>query len=188
MFIRSARLFLRPAFPEDSRELYEAICDAGIVSMLASAPWPYRREDAEAFCAKPIDPLTPRFVVTLPGAKGAPIIGTVGFDHADGGLDMGYWIARDHWARGYATEAGRAALEVVRALGHRRVQAGHYVDNPSSGRVLRKLGFRETGEISPAFCRARGGELVLARRYALELAEAELGAEATEQPDRMRAA
>jgi hypothetical protein len=52
--------------------------------------------------------------------------------------------------------------------------------------VLRKLGFRETGEISPAFCRARGGELVLARRYALEFAEAE--ADAAAEPDRMRAA
>lgn len=185
MFIRSARLFLRPAFPEDSREVYEAICDAGIVSMLAQAPWPYLREDAEEFCARPADPLAPRFVVTLPGARGAPIIGTVGFDRREGGLDMGYWIARDHWGRGYATEAGRAALEVVRALGHRRVQAGHYVDNPASGRVLRKLGFRETGEISPAFCRARNGELVLARRYVLDLAEADCE---TAECDRMRAA
>lgn len=188
MFIRSTRLFLRPAFPEDSRELYEAICDAGIVSMLASIPWPYRREEAETFCSAPVDRRAPRFVITLPGAKGAPIIGTVGFKHAADGLEIGYWIARDHWGRGYASEAGRAALEVVRALGHRRVQAGHYVDNPVSGRVLRKLGFRETGEISPNFCWARGGELVLARRYVLEFAGAEADAEATDQADRMRVA
>ena len=188
MFIRSARSFLRPSFPEDSRELYEAICDAGIVSMLANAPWPYLREDAEAFCARPADPMAPRFVITLPGAKGAPIIGTVGFDRTEGGLDMGYWIARDHWGRGYATEACRAALEVVGAIGHRRILAGHYVDNPASGRVLRKLGFQETGEISPTLCRARGGELVLARRYALELAGADAEAEVAGEPDRMRAA
>jgi RimJ/RimL family protein N-acetyltransferase len=188
MFIRSGRLFLRPAFPEDSRELHEAICNAGIVSMLASAPWPYLRQDAEAFCAAPVDPLAPRFVITLPGAKGAPIIGTVGFKRAEGGLEMGYWIARDHWGRGYATEAGRAALDVVRALGHRRVQAGHYLDNPASGRVLRKLGFRETGEISPTFSRARGGELVLARRYGIEFDAAESDGEVADQRDRMRAA
>ncbi|MGZ3256570.1 MAG: GNAT family N-acetyltransferase, partial [Croceibacterium sp.] len=84
---------------------------------------------------------------------------------------------------GYATEAARGALDVARALGRRRVLAGHYVDNPASGRVLRKLGFRETGEIRPTFCRARGGELALARRYALDFAEAEASA----QGDRMRA-
>jgi len=186
MFYRSERLFLRPAFPEDSRELYEGICDAGVIAMLASAPWPYRPADAEQYCAMPADPQAPRFVITLPGEKGGPIIGTVGFKHADGGLELGYWIARDHWGQGYATEAARGALQVARALGNKRVLAGHYVDNPASGRVLRKLGFRETGEVRPTFCRARGGELVLARRYALEFAEAE--AEASADGDRMRAA
>ena len=186
MFYRSERLFLRPAFPEDSREIYEGICDAGVVQMLARAPWPYRLADAEEFCVMADDPHAPRFVITLPGAKGGPIIGVVGFHAEEEGLGFGYWIARDHWGRGYATEAGRGALEVASALRHKRVFAGHYVDNPASGRVLRKLGFRETGEIRPAFCCARGGELVLSRRYALDLAET--GAEAAAADDRMRAA
>lgn len=186
MFYRSERLFLRPAFPEDSREIYEGICDAGVIAMLSSAPWPYRPADAEQFCAMPADSRAPRFVVTLPGAHGSSIIGTVGFRQADGALELGYWIARRHWGQGYATEAARGALEVARALGAQRVLAGHYVDNPASGRVLRKLGFRETGEVRPTFCAARGGELVLARRYAVQLAEAE--AEASAEGDRMRAA
>ncbi|MGZ3233330.1 MAG: GNAT family N-acetyltransferase [Croceibacterium sp.] len=185
MFYRSERLFLRPAFPEDARELYEAICDAGIVAMLARAPWPYRMADAEEFCTRPADPQSPHFVVTLPDAKGAPIIGAVGLHEESDGLELGYWVARDHRGQGYATEAARGALDVARALGRRRVLAGHYVDNPASGRVLRKLGFRETGEVRPTFCRARGGELALARRYALDFAEAE--AEASAQGDRMRA-
>jgi RimJ/RimL family protein N-acetyltransferase len=186
MFYRSERLFLRPAFPEDSREIHRGICDAGVVQMLASVPWPYRLADAEAFCALPEDSHAPRFVITLPGARGAPIVGVVGFHAEEEGLGFGYWIARDHWGQGYATEAGRGALAVARMLGHRRVLAGHYVDNPASGRVLRKLGFRETGEVRPAFCCARGGELVLSRRYALELAETEADAAASD--DRMRAA
>jgi len=186
MFYRSERLFLRPAFPEDAREIYEGICDAGVVQMLARAPWPYSMADAEAFCALPADPRAPRFAVTLPDVKGAPIVGVVGFHPNDDGLGFGYWIARDHWGRGYATEAGRGALAVGKALGIGRVTAGHYVDNPASGRVLRKLGFRETGEVRPAFCQARGGDLVLSRRYALELAEAE--AETSASDDRMRAA
>ena len=184
MFYRSERLFLRPAFPEDSRELYQGICDAGVVQMLASAPWPYRPADAEAFCSSETDPRELRFVITLPDAKGSPLVGTVGLHCKESGLELGYWIARGHWGRGYATEAGRGALEIARALGRERVLAGHYVDNPASGRVLRKLGFRETGEVRPTECRARGGELVLARRYALDLAEAEAAA----PTDRMRAA
>lgn len=185
MFYRSERLFLRPAFPEDSRELFHAICDAGVVSMLAAPPWPYRRADAEAFCARDVDPRSPRFLITLPGEKGAPIVGSVGLHGHRERLELGYWIARDHWGRGYASEAGRGALAVARMLGHKRVLSGHFVDNPASGRVLRKLGFRETGEVRPTECRARGGELVLARRYALDFAEAEEHAAA--RGDRMRA-
>src|SRR3569623_33818 len=83
MFYRSERLFLRPAFPEDARGIYEGICAAGVVQMLASVPWPYRLADADEFCAMPHDPRAPRFVITLPEAKGAPIIGVVGFHMRD---------------------------------------------------------------------------------------------------------
>jgi RimJ/RimL family protein N-acetyltransferase len=186
MFYRSERLFLRPAFPEDARELYEAICDARVVAMLARAPWPYRMSDAVDYCARSDDPPSLRFLITLPGAKGAPIIGAVGLHRESDGHELGYWIAPDRWGRGYATEAARGALEVARAIGRRRVIAGHYLDNPASGHVLRKLGFRETGEVRPTFCQSRGGELVLARRYALEPAASE--ADASTLDDRMRAA
>jgi RimJ/RimL family protein N-acetyltransferase len=173
MFYRSERLFLRPPFPEDARQVYDGICDAGIVSMLARAPWPYRMKDAEEFCGRDFAARTPRFLMTLPDRSGAPVVGCIGLHEEEDGVEMGYWIARDHWGRGYAAEAGRAMLEVARTLGHRRLQAGHYVDNPASGRVLRKIGFRETGEVRPAFCRARGGEMVLSRRYAIDIEPAE---------------
>ena len=177
MFYRSERLFLRPAFPEDSRAVYDAICDAGIVSMLATPPWPYRIEDAEQFCARPAEDGEARFLVTLP-SDGGRVIGCIGFGSRDqkGEPELGYWIARDFWGRGYATEAGRGACEVARSLGHDRLVASHYLDNPASGRVLRKIGFVETGEIRSVRCRARGGEAVLARRFALDLARGDRSA------------
>jgi RimJ/RimL family protein N-acetyltransferase len=171
MFYRSERLFLRPAFPEDSRAIFEGICDAGVVQMLASAPWPYGLADAEDFVGRWNDGSETRFLVTLPAKRGR-VIGCVGFGKRDGGAEpeFGYWIARSHWGNGYATEAGRAVSEIARSLGYSRLAAGHYVDNPASGRVLRKIGFRSTGEVRPTVCKARGGAIVLARRYVLELA------------------
>jgi RimJ/RimL family protein N-acetyltransferase len=44
-------------------------------------------------------------------------------------------------------------------LGYDILGAGHYVDNPASGRVLTKLGFEPTGEILPYPCLARGCEV-----------------------------
>ena len=178
MFIRTERLFLRPVFPEDWREVYRGIAHEDVVRMLASAPWPYREQDARDYCLRPNGPGEQRFSVTLPGPCGAPLVGQIGLRQETGGAELGFWVAGEHRGRGYATEAGRGLLEIAAAIGIGRIQAGHYVDNPRSGAVLRKLGFEETGEIRPTLCWGRGGEIVLARRYALDLV-----AQTAEKPD-----
>ncbi|AKH42309.1 RimJ/RimL family protein N-acetyltransferase [Altererythrobacter atlanticus] len=169
MFIRTERLFLRPVFPEDWRAVHAAIADERIVRMLACVPWPYGEAEAQRFCAE--EDGACRFAITLPGRKGAALIGMIGLRDESEGLELGYWIARPYWGQGFAVEAGQGVLDTARALGRHRILAGHYLDNPASGRVLEKLGFIRTGEIRPTFCQGRGGEMVLARRYALQAAE-----------------
>lgn len=148
MFIRSERLFLRPGWPEDWQEIQHQIGVESIVRNLAQVPWPYRAEDAQAFAAMPQQPRTPHFVVTLPGARGAQLIGGIGLQDAEGAIELGYWIARPHWNKGYATEAACALLRLAGTLGHSRIEAHHFVDNPASARVLAKIGFRPTGQIA----------------------------------------
>ena len=161
MFHRSERLLLRPAWPEDWRAVHRAIADEGIVRNLSSVPWPYEAEHARAWCAEAFDPRAPRFLVTL--ADSGEVIGCVGFGPlpvADGGgdgtMELGYWTARAHWGRGYASEAARAAIEIARMSGHPRIEAGHFVDNPASGKVLRNAGFLPTGRVEPRHSLARG--------------------------------
>lgn len=156
MFHRSERLFLRPAFPEDCGAILAGIGDESIVRNLARAPWPYGMDDARSFAALPQDLRLPHFLVTLPGVGviGAAGLSAPGGDH-EGEAELGYWIAREHWGRGYATEAARAVLRIADTLGHRRIVAGHFVDNPASGKVLRKIGFLPTGRIAKRHSRAR---------------------------------
>lgn len=155
MFIRSERLFLRPGWPEDWQELLGKICDERIVRNLARAPWPYGPEDARRFAAMEQDRRTPNFFVTAPSAEGTRLVGSCGLGLHEGQVELGYWIARDEWGKGYATEAARAVLTLARTLGHRRIVAGHFEDNPASGRVLAKVGFRPTGEVRPRYSLAR---------------------------------
>lgn len=174
MFIRTERLFLRPTFPEDWRELHAAITDQRIARMLSRVPWPYREEDARAYCARgPAAPGDWRFAITLPGVAGAPLIGQIGLgpdpDEPEGGPELGYWVGTAWQGHGIATEAVRGVLATARALRVERVAAGHFLDNPASGRVLRKAGFAETGRVRPTPCAGRGGMLVPARRYVCEL-------------------
>jgi RimJ/RimL family protein N-acetyltransferase len=76
---------------------------------------------------------------------------------ADGrSAEFGYYIARDHWGRGVATEAALAIKMVaIESFGYLKLTAGYHSDNPASGRVLAKLGFTVVGtSIRP--CRAEG--------------------------------
>jgi len=146
MFFRSERLFLRPAWPEDAAAIHAAIADEAVVRNLARVPWPYTEADARWFASQPQDERLPRCLITLPGAAGSEVIGAVSLFEKDGSVNLGYWIAPRHWGQGYATEAARAMLTLARGIGHRRIVAGHFLDNPASGRVLRRLGFRQTAE------------------------------------------
>ena len=188
MFIRSKRLFLRPGWPEDWAELFTAISDEGVVRNLARAPWPYTMEDAMDFARRPQERLLPHFFVTLPKAdgpsgQGARLIGCAGLSQYGEEVELGYWIARSHWGQGYATEAAQAVLQLAKALGHCRIVAGHFVDNPASGRVLTKAGFRRTGTIISRHSLGRGGEALSAEYETL------LGAgNSCDDSDLMRAA
>ncbi len=166
MFHRSERLLLRPPWPEDWQQVLGGIADEGVVRNLARAPWPYEPRHARDFVRKPIDPRHPRFLVAR--ADTGQVIGCTGIDQYEDEVELGYWIARAHWGRGYATEAARAVLDIARMLGHRRIVASHFLDNPASGRVLRKLGFVPTGAVRERHSCGRG-EAAPAAEYALDL-------------------
>ena len=104
MFIRTERLFLRPAWAEDAPELTRAIGQEPVVRMLARVPWPYAEEHARQWIEAPRPTSHPDLLVTLPEAGGR-IIGACGLHEADGCTQVGYWIEPEHWNRGYATEA-----------------------------------------------------------------------------------
>lgn len=169
MFARTERLLLRPGWAEDAPALYRAIADERIVRNLASAPWPYRLGDAEAFLAIERKPGDASLLVFRRGGSAPQLIGAVGFGRTpDGGREFGYWIARQFWGQGYATEAGRAMIALARdSLRLDRLEAGHFLDNPASGRVLEKLGFRPTGAIVPRFSVGRG-EIAPSRLFQLQ--------------------
>jgi RimJ/RimL family protein N-acetyltransferase len=186
MFIRSPRLFLRPAWPEDWREVYEAVRDERVVRNLATVPWPYTEEDARSFTALPQGLRHPRFLVTLPGAHGSEVIGCVSLLAEDGGTGIGYWIAPHRWGCGYAAEAASALLGLAPRLGHRRITAWRFADNPASGRVLERIGFRPSGRREPRFSLGRGAS-AMAVHYAIDLGSMRQIPE-DEAPERKRAA
>ncbi len=169
MFARTPRLLLRPGFPEDAPALATAIADKAIVRNLATVPWPYRMRDAEAFLASPRDPVLPSLLI-FERTDGAPqLIGACGLGRRpSGAVEMGYWITRSSWGRGFATEGCSALIAIGRTLGLSALEGSHFLDNPASARVLEKLGFEPIGIIAPRLSCARGRE-VPARLMRLQL-------------------
>jgi len=171
MFLRTERLFLRPAWLEDAPAIARAIGHESVVGMLSRVPWPYREEHAREWIAAHGDPRLPSLLVTLP-EEGGRIIGSCGLHQDEGQTEVGYWIEPGAWGRGYATEALEGLLSLARVAGHRRIVGRHAIDNPASGRVLRKAGFRPTGRARPFHSLGRGARIE-APEYALELGEAD---------------
>ena len=159
MFVRTPRLTLRPAWIEDAAELARAIGHESVVRNLSRVPWPYCLGDAEAFLKRPHDMHSAFFLICLP--ESGEIIGGIGVHREDElGDEFGYWLTPPAWGRGYATEAGCAVLAAARhAMGRKQLVSSHFVDNPASGRVLRKLGFQPTGRTGKRFSVARGGDV-----------------------------
>lgn len=162
MFIRTPRLLLRPFWSEDAPALHALLGDWEIVCQTGSVDWPFGPEDAAARIARETLPGESDFGIFLREVGGLRLAGGIGFGHWNERVpyaELGYWVARDCWGQGIATEAGRAVLELgFEGLRLPRLGAGHYTDNPASAAVLRKLGFTPTGEVLPYPCRARGAD------------------------------
>jgi RimJ/RimL family protein N-acetyltransferase len=183
MFARTQRLTLRPGWIEDAPELARAIGHHEVVRNLSRAPWPYTRGDAEAFLSLPCASIDMRFLICAAENGVSRIVGGVGIGPlGEERHELGYWIAPDAWGRGYATEAGEAVLQIARTLRLPRVTARHAIDNPASGRVLRKLGFRPTGRLGSYHSLGRGMDV-----QSVEFEQRLEGADCTDPCDRMAA-
>lgn len=171
MFARTERLLLRPGWVDDAPALHEAIAHEAVATKLARLPWPYQEADAHGFLAAQ-DGVDAAHMLIFARTAGKPrLVGGVGLQPNGCSAELGYWISPRYWGLGFATEAARAVIDMARtALPCRKLVAHHFVDNPASGNVLRKLGFRRTNRVISRPCLARGRD-VPAYDYVLEFAE-----------------
>jgi len=160
MFCRTERLLLRPGWTEDAAALHSAIGDHAIIAKLSQVPWPYAMKDAQDFLSRPWNPLEPQ-LLAFSRTRGSPrLVGSCGISRLDDGRhEIGYWIARPFWGLGFATEAASAMMRIARSSGLSNIIARRAVDNPASGRVLMKIGFRPTGRTESIYSAGRGCEV-----------------------------
>ena len=148
IILQTKRLVLRPWTTEDAEALYHYASDPEIGP---NAGWPAHKSIEESVQAiRDVLSIPETFAITLRDARDpqAPI-GAISLkigedsDLAIGSnqAELGYWIARPLWGKGYAPEA---ASEVIRHgfcdLGLEAIWAGHVEGNDQSRRVQEKMG------------------------------------------------
>ena len=141
--INTDRLILRKAISEQEKiSLISQVGDWEVVKWLANVPYPYTYDDLEDYLL-----ISDSNQFDLNIFLGNQLIGRVGLTlDGDNYYDLGYWIGKDYWGKGYATESSKKLLEyVLDKLDLPKIKSGYFVDNFSSGNVLKKLGFKEVG-------------------------------------------
>jgi RimJ/RimL family protein N-acetyltransferase len=152
--LRTRRLTLRPQVTADTPHIVAGLGDFEVAKALTVVPYPYTAADANDWLHTVPAVPTPQGAVFSIDLPGVGMIGTMSIAR-----ELGYWIARKYWGRGFATEAAAALLawrfaglpgEIVRSSAHSWNRASLAVQN--------KLGFVETG-VSRRFVRAQNRDV-----------------------------
>lgn len=111
--------------------------------------------DRDAYLARFTRFLQDPTIISLTILVGETVAGSVASYEMDGEREVGYWLGREYWGQGIATEAlGQFLRRVTIRPLHARVAA----DNVASRRVLEKCGFIVTGA-EHSFANARSAEI-----------------------------
>ena len=143
--LKTKRLILRPFKRSDAGDVQRLAGDRLIADATLNIPHPYTAIIAEKWISKHAAQFKAGeaavFAITL--RESGALVGAIGLElqAAHQRAELGYWIGRPFWNRGYCQEAGHSVLTYgFEELDLNRIQANHFKRNAASGRVLQKLG------------------------------------------------
>lgn len=147
--VMTERLAFRAPELADGDALFALMNDFDIVKFLTSVPWPYTRQDADAYIERARARRSENkahFYLILDRSTGQPV-GTIDlhFDPEETAR-FGYWFAKSVWGHGYASESLVAVLDFgFGSLGLKRIWGAAMPENPASIRVMEKCGLAHAG-------------------------------------------
>jgi len=148
--LESERLILRGLVETDAHEVQRLAGAFEIADTTLNIPHPYEDGLAESWIKGQQE--TARlgkglaFAIVLKSEN--RLVGVMSLMGIETGhqAELGYWVGLPYWGSGICTEAGHLVVDYALGdLGLLRLYARHLSRNPSSGRVLKKLGFEFEG-------------------------------------------
>jgi RimJ/RimL family protein N-acetyltransferase len=142
--LRTERLLLRPATPDDVEPMLAVLSDPEVVRYLSGTT--STREEVEGRIQRKMAHQAEHgfSTWTVEVTQTGEVIGDTGLqllEQTGPEVEIGWRIARRHWGRGYATEAALAALVFgFEEIGLERIVAVAHPENVASIRVMEKIG------------------------------------------------
>ncbi len=148
--LETERVLLRPFVDIDAPRIAELAGDKAVSDTTLRIPYPYSEAKALEWIGthQSIRDRELAIFYAIDLKESVELIGSVGIDveivHSR--ATIGYWVGREYWNMGYATEAASILLEYVfNVMKYHKVDSHHFVQNQASGRVLEKLGMKREG-------------------------------------------
>ena len=144
------RLILR-GFEQGDAPLIQILAgNYEIAKMTLNIPHPYEKGMAESWINTHQTDYDAGGGVIFAITKGSnqELMGAIGLviNQRFNRAELGYWIGKPHWGRGYATEAASELLRYgFQDLKLNKIHATHMTRNPASGRVMQKIGMESEG-------------------------------------------
>lgn len=140
------RLSIEPLLPIHAREVFDALTDTRLYDhMPISPPQDIGQLEREYGGLAGAPDETPRLHWLLRLRDSGGPVGTVQATPRGEHAHLAYLVFRDHWSKGYASEALGAIIDGLAAHGTRWFTATVDARNAASLRVLEKLGFTLAG-------------------------------------------
>ncbi|WP_226683027.1 GNAT family N-acetyltransferase [Sutcliffiella horikoshii] len=148
-FLETERLLLRRLKLEDARRVEELASDYELAKTTLNVPHPYPVGSAADFIQSMWAAEEKGLVVfAVVEKESESLVGIINIKQtlAFKRGELGYWIGRPYWGKGYGTEAARAMVAYgFDTLRLNKVFAGAFVDNPGSWRIMEKVGLKHEG-------------------------------------------
>ncbi len=137
----------------DANDIYQNVKDKEIVKWTINIPHPYSKKHAIKFIRKSKYNLKKKkeynFGIALKESN--KIIGNISFikiDWKNRRAELGYWLGKKYWKKGYMTQAIKLILDYsFKKLNLHSVCADIFKENIASRRVLEKCEFKLEGEM-----------------------------------------
>ncbi len=149
--IEGERIVLRKLRVSDVLDIYKNLQDKDMVKWTLNIPWPYKKQDAVKWIRKTHYGIKKRkeYSLGIILKNENKLIGAISLMHIDcknKNAELGYWLGKKYWGKGYMTEAVKLMLKFAfEKLKLHRIYANLFEKNVASRRVLEKASFKLEG-------------------------------------------